>query len=217
MLRITISIFIVIFLFVLTVSLIKRKRAFPCPSWLTFLLENPFMESKAGSSVLIERIGLKEGMRVLDVGCGPGRLTIPFAEHVGINGEVVALDIQEKMLQKLMRRVKTNNIANVRFILGGVCQGKIQEENRFDRAVLVTVLGEIQDKESALEEIFKALKPGGILSVTEVFPDPDFQRQSKVLRLAATAGFALDGRYGNKFTFTMNFIKPNREMGQVSG
>jgi ubiquinone/menaquinone biosynthesis C-methylase UbiE len=211
MLRIIAFVFIVIFLFVLTIGLIKRKRSFPCPSWLTFLLENPYMESKAGSSVLIERIGLKEGMRVLDVGCGPGRLTIPFAEHVGVKGDVVALDIQERMLKKLVRRVKDNSIANVRFVLGGAGQGKIQEENSFDRAVLVTVLGEIQDKKGALEEIFKALKPGGILSVTEVFPDPDFQRQSKVLRLAATAGFVLDRKYGNIFTFTMNFIKPLRE------
>ena len=189
------------------ISIIKRKRALPCPSWLTFLLENPYMNSVSGSSILIDRLGLKEGMRVLDVGCGPGRLTIPFAEYVGQNGEVVGLDIQEKMLQKLTKRIKDNNLTNVRLILGGAGQGKIQEENSFDRAVLITVLGEITDKKSALEEIFKALKPGGILSITEVFPDPDFQRQSRVLQLAAMVGFTLDKKYGNIFAFTMNFIK----------
>lgn len=209
MLRITVLVFISASLLVFAISLIKRKRALPCPFWLTFLLENPYMESKAGSSILIDRIGLNEGMRVLDVGCGPGRLTIPFAKKVGVNGEVVALDIQSKMLQKLKERIKTNKLNNVRCILGGAGQGKIQEDNSFDRTVLVTVLGEILDKKSALEEIFKALKPGGILSVTEVFPDPDFQRQSKVLQLAGAAGFALDKKYGNIFTFTMNFIKPN--------
>ena len=209
MLKIIIIFVIILFVLVFTISIIKRKRTLPCPSWLTFLLENPYMESKAGSSILIDRIGLKEGMRVLDVGCGPGRLTIPFAKYIGINGEIVALDIQEKMLQKLAERVKINNLTNVKFILGGAGQGKIQGENSFDRAVLVTVLGEIPDKKSALEEILKTLKPGGILSVTEVFPDPDFQRQSKVLRLASAVGFALDKKYGNIFTFTMNFIKPN--------
>ena len=186
MLKIIIIFVIILFVLVFTISIIKRKRTLPCPSWLTFLLENPYMESKAGSSILIDRIGLKEGMRVLDVGCGPGRLTIPFAKYIGINGEIVALDIQEKMLQKLAERVKINNLTNVKFILG-----------------------EIPDKKSALEEILKTLKPGGILSVTEVFPDPDFQRQSKVLRLASAVGFALDKKYGNIFTFTMNFIKPN--------
>ncbi len=209
MLKIIVLVFITASLFVLFISLIKRKHALPCPSWLTFLLENPYMETKAGSSILIDRIGLKQGMRVLDIGCGPGRLTIPFAKHIGVNGEVVALDIQEKMLQKLQERIKNNKLNNVRFILGGAGQGRIQKENSFDRAVLVTVLGEIPDKNSALAEIFKALKPGGILSITEVFPDPDFQRQSTVLRLATVVGFALDKKYGNIFTFTMNFIKPN--------
>jgi ubiquinone/menaquinone biosynthesis C-methylase UbiE len=209
MLKIVILSAIIAFIFILTISIIKRKRALPCPSWLTFLLENSYMESKAGSSVLIDRIGLKKGMKVLDIGCGPGRLTIPFAKHVGANGEVVALDIQERMLQKLMERIKSNELTNVRFILGGAGQGKIQEENSFDRAILVTVLGEIPDKKSALEEIYKALKPKGVFSITEVFPDPDFQRQSKVLRLATAAGFILDKKYGSTLTFTMNFIKPN--------
>jgi len=166
------------------------------------------MNSLAGSRILIERIGLKNGMRLLDVGCGPGRLTVPFAKCVGQRGEVVALDIQEKMLQKLKERIKNNNLTNVRFLLGGAGLGKIQEENGFDRAILVTVLGEIPDKKIALKEIFKALKPGGILSITEVFPDPDFQRQNKVLRLAAGVGFTLDKKYGNIFAFTMNFVKP---------
>jgi len=189
--------------------MIKRRWALPCPFWLSFLLENSYMNSVAGSSVLIERIGLKNGMRVLDVGCGPGRLTIPFAKQVGPHGEVVVLDIQQKMLQKLEQRVTNNNLSNVKFLLGGAGQGKIQEENSFDRAILVTVLGEISDKKGALEEIFKALKPEGILSVTEVFPDPDFQRQSIVLRLTSAVGFRLDKKYGNIFAFTMNFIKPN--------
>lgn len=207
MLKIITTVFLTTFIFILTISITKRRRTLPCPSWLIFLLENPYMESKAGSSVLIDRIGLKEGMRVLDVGCGPGRLTIPLAKHVGTNGEIVALDIQEKMLRKLAERIKNNNLTNVRLILGGAGEGKIQEENSFDRAILVTVLGEIPDKESALKEIFKALKPKGILSITEVFPDPDFQRQSKVMRLANTVGFVLDKKYGNLFAFTMNFIK----------
>jgi ubiquinone/menaquinone biosynthesis C-methylase UbiE len=168
------------------------------------------MNKVAGSSILIDRMGLKPGMRVLDVGCGPGRLAIPFAKHVGPEGEVVALDIQEKMLQKLEERIKNNHLSNVRLLLGGAGQGKILEENSFDRAILVTVLGEIADKKSALEQIFKALKPEGILSVTEVLPDPDFQKQNKVLRLATAAGFALDKKYGNILTFTMNFIKPNK-------
>ena len=207
MLKTIIIVILIIILCSFAISIIRRKKALPCPSWLSFLLENPYMESLSGSSVLIERIDLRENMRVLDVGCGPGRLTIPFAKHVGAGGEVVALDIQEKMLRKLSERVKDKNLANVRFISGGAGEGILQEQNYFDRAILVTVLGEIPDKKSALKEIHKALKPAGILSVTEVLPDPDFQRQGKVMRLATEAGFTFDKKYCNKLAFTMNFTK----------
>lgn len=207
MIKIIIALILIVIICFLSISIIRRWRTLPCPSWLSFLLENPYMESLSGSPVLIERIDLRENMRVLDVGCGPGRLTVPFAKHVGAGGEVVALDIQEKMLSKLSERVKDNDLTNVRFISGGAGEGILQEENYFDCAILVTVLGEIPDKKRALEEIYHALKPEGILSITEVLPDPDFQRQGKVLRLAAKAGFTFHKKYGNRLAFTMNFMK----------
>lgn len=67
-------------------------------------------------------------------------------------------------------------------------EGKLTH-NRFDRVLLVTVLGEIPDREAALGENLAALKPGGILSVTEIIFDPHFQRLSTVNRLANAVGF----------------------------
>jgi len=165
------------------------------------------MEWIAGSSLLIKRAGLKTGMSVLDVGCGPGRLTIPFARYVGSTGKVIALDIQEKMLQKLEKRIKDNNLTNIETILGGAGEGKIQGEYSIDCAFLVTVLGEISDKEKALEEIYNVLKPGGVLSITEVLPDPDYQSSKTVMHLADKAGFDIAKKYGNIMSFTMIFTK----------
>jgi cyclopropane fatty-acyl-phospholipid synthase-like methyltransferase len=48
----------------------------------------------ADRAVIVDRLDLQPGMAVLDVGCGPGRLTIPIARQVGQQGEVVAMDIQ---------------------------------------------------------------------------------------------------------------------------
>jgi len=194
-------------LYIVTITVIKRKKSMPCPWWLSFILENPYMEWVAGSSLLIKRAVLKTGMSVLDVGCGPGRLTIPFARYVGSTGKVVALDIQENMLQKLEKRIKDNSLTNIETVLGGAGEGKLQDENSIDCAFLVTALGEISDKEKALKEIYNVLKPWGILSITEVFPDPDYQRSKTVLRLANKAKFALVRKYGNIMSFTMIFIK----------
>ena len=79
-----------------------------------------------------------------------------------------------------------------------------------DRALLVTVLGEIPNREAALKEIFDALKPGGILSVTEVIYDPHFQSRDTILKLAGSAGFKEKAFFGNRYAFTLNLEKPTR-------
>jgi len=186
----------------------RRRFRYPCPWYMSFLLENPITESIMGSSKLLDRLDVHPGMRVLDVGCGPGRLTVPASKRVGPSGEVAALDLQQGMLKKLERKLKRQGITNVRTILGGIGQGSV-ESNSFDRAILVTVLGEISDPVSAMKAIFDALKPGGVLSVTEAIPDPDYQAPGTVRRLAKGAGFRIDREFGNWFAFTINFIKPS--------
>jgi predicted methyltransferase len=76
--------------------------------------------------------------------------------------------------------------------------------------VLVTVLGEVPDRQAALGEIFDALKPGGILSVTELIFDPHFQPRSTVERLARSAGFRERAFHGNRIAFTLNLQKPHQ-------
>ncbi|MBZ0286287.1 MAG: methyltransferase domain-containing protein [Anaerolineae bacterium] len=189
-------------------ALIYRRRVkLPCPSYLSFLLENPFMNRVAGAEALLDRAGVQPGMRVLDVGCGPGRITLPAARRVGSSGEVVGLDIQPAMLQRVREKLAAQQITNVRLLEAGAGDGKT-EVDTFDRAFLVTVLGEIPDKVAALREIYRALKPGGILSITEVFPDPDIQMPDTIRRLAYETGFEVNSKIGSFPAFTMNLIKP---------
>jgi ubiquinone/menaquinone biosynthesis C-methylase UbiE len=69
-------------------------------------------------------------------------------------------------------------------------------------------LGEIPNKTAALREIYQALKPGGILSITELFPDPHMQVPSTIRRLAQATGFVVESQMGNFPAFTMNLVKP---------
>ena len=186
-----------------------RYHFLPCPFWLSWLLESPYMEAVTGSSLILERLNLVTGMRVLDAGCGTGRATIPIAKKVGLTGQVVALDMQAAMLEKVRRKAEANGLTNIWTVMGRIGQG-VLEHNFFDRALLVHVLGEIpiSDREAALHEIYMTLKRGGILSVTETIPDPHYQDRGTVLRLVKAVGFRFHHYYGNWFTFTMNFIKP---------
>ena len=100
-------------------------------------------------------------MRVLDAGCGPGRLTIPVARVVEPTGEIVALDSQRAMLEKLEHRLGAESITNVRTLEAGLGEGALR--GKLDRVVLAFVLGEVRDREAAGRELYAALKPGGIL------------------------------------------------------
>jgi ubiquinone/menaquinone biosynthesis C-methylase UbiE len=184
----------------------SRRRQLPCPAWLGFLLENPLTEG-IGGQALVERLALAPGMDVLDLGCGPGRLTIPVAQRVGPQGAVVGLDIQEKMLQRARARAAAAGLQNIHFVQAGAGAGALPHA-AFDRAFLVTVLGEIPDQAAALAEVYLALKPGGLLSITEIFPDPHYQTRGAVRRLAAGAGFQELQAFGNPLAFTLNFVKP---------
>jgi ubiquinone/menaquinone biosynthesis C-methylase UbiE len=188
--------------------LASRRHSLPCPVWLSWLVEldNPFAKIDR-SDVIIEHLDLQPGMTVLDIGCGPGRLTIPAARQVGPQGQVLAIDVQPGMLCRAQDKALAANLTNIRFLQTGVGEGKL-EHNQADRALLVTVLGEIPNRQSALKEIFDALKPGGILSVTEIIFDPHYQRRSTILRLAAAVGFQEKSFFGNWIAFTLNLQKP---------
>jgi 2-polyprenyl-3-methyl-5-hydroxy-6-metoxy-1,4-benzoquinol methylase len=186
----------------------SRRYTIPCPVWMKGLLDTPFTRGmSARTQKTIRRLDLRPGMNVLDAGCGPGRLTLPFAESVGPYGEVTAIDIQEAMVREAQERAHASHLTNIRFIPVGVGEGRLRR-NHFDRAVLVTVLGEIPDREAAFQEIFEALKPGGILLVEEIILDPHFQTRSTVVRLAGAAGFIEKEFSGNRLSYILTLEKP---------
>ncbi len=185
-----------------------RRHALPCPAWLRWMVEldNPFTRTNRAAEILAH-LDLRPGMTVLDVGCGPGRLALPAARAVAPDGAVVALDLQEGMLARARERALAAGIGNIRFVQGDWTRAEL-DIARFDRALLVTVLGEIPDQAAALQAIHRVLKPGGLLSVTEIVFDPHFQGRSKVARLAAAAGFHERAFFGNRIAYTLHLEKP---------
>lgn len=150
---------------------------------------------------------LQPGQRILEFGPGPGRLLIPAAERIQPDGEAVGIDIQSGMVERLKRRAVDEGITNLTAIVGDATQSHVDEAS-FDLVFLVTTLGEIPNRAAALAESYRALKGGGILSITEIFGDPHYQSQSTVRRLANDAGFRLQSIQGYWWFYTATFAKP---------
>jgi ubiquinone/menaquinone biosynthesis C-methylase UbiE len=197
-----------LFLVFIVWRLSSRRSSIPCPSWLAWMVEldNPFAKSQNARSI-VGRLGLEPGMTVLDAGCGPGRLTIPLAQAVGPQGEVAAVDMQAGMLERARTKAQAAGLTNITWHELAIGPGTLGRE-RYDRAVLVTVLGEIPDRQAALAELYRILKPGGILSITEIIFDPHYQGRSSVVALATAAGFREKAFFGNTLAFTLHLEKP---------
>jgi ubiquinone/menaquinone biosynthesis C-methylase UbiE len=130
-----------------------------------------------------------------------------MAQCVGPTGSALGIDINARRLRRAERRIRAAGIINARFERAGAGEGKLPAE-QFDRALLLAVLGEMSDPEAALAEIFHALKPGGILSITEGFLDPHHQRPERIRDFAHAAGFDVESCAGNRLLFTINLRKP---------
>jgi ubiquinone/menaquinone biosynthesis C-methylase UbiE len=117
---------------------------------------------------------------------------------------VVAVDIQPEMISSLQSKVREAGLLNVETYVAPAHQLPVHDSS-IDRAFMVTVLPEIPDKQQALSELRRVLKPNGILSVTEEFLDPDYPLPGTTVRWARQAGFELVERHGNWWAYTLNF------------
>ena len=187
---------------------LRSKRALlPCPAEFAWLveMENPLARA-TNSDDVVRQLALSTGARVMDIGCGPGRVTIPLAHAVGPDGEALALDVQAAMLARVAEKAAKEGVANIRLIESDVRSASV-EGGSLDAAVMVMALGEVPEGASVFPFIFSALKPGGRLLVAESIFDPHFMRRAKVREQAAAAGFAERAYAGNIFGYSLVFEK----------
>lgn len=109
---------------------------------------------------------LRRGMRVLDVGCGPGSITRGLAERVA-PGEVVGVDLSKDTLEAARRDAAARGLDNLRYEEGSVYALPFPDGS-FDVAYAHQVIQHLREREAALAEMLRTLRPGGILAIREV-------------------------------------------------
>jgi ubiquinone/menaquinone biosynthesis C-methylase UbiE len=123
-------------------------------------LEREEREEEEKLTLMVESLGLEPGMVVADIGAGSGVISAMIADRIGPDGTVLAVDIQQEMLDALAERCKKSGIANIKGILGTV-QSPELEPASVDLAIMVDVYHEFDFPYEMLKEIAQSLKPGG--------------------------------------------------------
>lgn len=173
------------------------------PHEAAFLLTLPFRGLLLSPAGLASRLGLAPDARVLELGPGPGYFSRAVARRVP-DGRLELCDLQHAMLCKARRRLRRSGLANWSCTCAEA--GALPFAPRsFDAAFLVAVLGEVPDPARCLASLAGVLRPGGLLSVTELPGDPDALTEADVGELAQAAGFAPGERFPVRGGFTANF------------
>lgn len=115
---------------------------------------------------LLGTAGLRAGMRVLDLGCGGGAVTLKMAALVGSEGEVVSIDLDPSILRLAQQEAGGSKLpVTFRHLEAEV----LNEEVSYDFAYARYLMSHLRHPERALESMLRALRPGGLLAVEDVF------------------------------------------------
>ena len=117
------------------------------------------------SRELLSTAGLKTGMRVIEVGCGTGSMTLWIAQQIGPKGEILATDIDEEQLEITKQRAEKLNIKNIKFLQWDVLQNLHLSE--FDLVYSRFVLVHTTNGSKAIQNMLNLLKDGGVIVCEE--------------------------------------------------
>src|SRR5262249_43538052 len=118
------------------------------------------------SAALVDRLGLRDGMRCLDVGCGGGDMSVELARRVAPNGTVIAVDMDATEIEVAPRGAKERGIVNLEFRVGDVRE--LAGGPEFDLLYARFLLTHLSDPAAALEAFYDVLRPGGVVAVEDI-------------------------------------------------
>ena len=139
-----------------------------CPVWVGYLLASPVRKLFQNPQKMLSPY-VKEGMKVMDIGCAMGFFSLPLAKMVGSNGKVICVDVQKKMIEALEKRAQKAKMSDR--IETRICRHNSLDLNdlkeKIDFVLAVAVVHEVPDASAFFSEIYETIKQDGKFLVVE--------------------------------------------------
>lgn len=163
-----------------------------CPWYMGYILASPLRRLYQNPETIVFPY-CKPGMRVLEIGPGMGFFSLPMAEKIGSSGKIFCVDVQEKMLRTLRRKVLQRKLDHrVELRLCSEASLEVHDLNgTIDFALAFAVVHEVPDPDFLLDEIAASLRPGGILLIAEPRGHVDGTAFAELIHRAETHGFRI--------------------------
>ena len=120
----------------------------------------PYIDKRVG------KFGIKDGMTVVDYGCGPGRYAVKFAELVGENGRVYAVDIHELAIEAVKRKIRGGNLRNIEPVLAQGYDSTLPDAVA-DAVCAIDMFFIIKKPTELLTELKRIMKSDGTLVIDD--------------------------------------------------
>jgi len=138
--------------------------------WVT-RFESPGREVYDQRQRIVDALKLASGMRVADIGAGTGLYTVLFAEKVGPQGKVYAVDISENFINNIVRRSEKQGLNNVEGIVNTQQDTKLKPGS-VDLVFMSDTYHHFEYPRAMLRSIRQALKPGGRMAIIDFRKEP---------------------------------------------
>lgn len=163
---------------------------------ITLMHDNPFMPILRNPYKLLKSAGLKQGQKVLEVGCGPGFFTVPAANIVGEEGIIYAIDINRFAIMRVKKKVTKKELKNVKPSLTNASNTELPESS-IDLAFIFGIRYVAGGLENVRAEMYRILKPEALLSIEKTRGSSE-----RLIEDTEREGFAFQERKGRIFIFT---------------